>query len=66
MNRCSVCKKKLNLIELECYKCRCENNFCKIHSSILNHTCTYDYIKENKKILNKKLKPIEPQKVIKI
>ena len=48
MNTCSKehCKKKLPLIY---YPCKCKKNFCETHKYPEDHSCSYDYFKENQK-----------------
>ena len=59
------CKKKLTLIDLQ-KKCKCNNYFCIKHFSNLNHSCSHDYKKETKAILEKQNVKCENSKVIKI
>ena len=48
--KCNKCKKKLNMIY---YTCKCGKMFCFEHLSPHNHNCTYDYITEKKKQIQK-------------
>ncbi len=40
---CHICKKKLNLIPLQC---KCGFFFCNNHYFFENHNCSYNYKKE--------------------
>ncbi len=60
--RCSVCNKKISIIEQEYCKCKCEKMFCPKHKSPVykesesGHVCLFNYIGDNQnnlaKILN--------------
>jgi hypothetical protein len=65
--KCSICHKKINLIEQLTSKCRCDNYYCKNHKFAgVGHDCSYDYkinfvsefIKQNMKIISVKVDKI--------
>ena len=65
-NKCNVCNKKLNIIQLEI--CKCENNFCDIHRFPETHNCIEikNIISEQREKLKLTLEKVENSKVIKI
>ena len=46
------CKHKLKLID---FPCKCDKKFCSKHRHAEDHYCTYDYQKNNNKILHTNL-----------
>ena len=48
--RCHLCKKKLKLLN---FTCKCEHKFCSKCRYPSVHNCTFDYVAENKKKLEK-------------
>jgi len=54
-NKCSICNKRISIIEELTAKCKCNKFFCVIHKYPDTHNCSFDYIKENQDILQKKL-----------
>ena len=59
--RCTICKKKLNIICKEIYTCKCNNLFCReVH--LYNHDCTFDFHANEQKILETNLKAVKLKK----
>ncbi|NBR60641.1 hypothetical protein EB118_18830 [bacterium] len=52
LKRCGVCSKKVGLTG---FQCRCGTLYCGLHRYPDEHSCTFDYLSEDKKILEKKL-----------
>jgi len=48
--KCHQCKKKLKMIH---YTCKCLNTYCQKHLSGHSHSCTFDYVKEKKELIEK-------------
>jgi hypothetical protein len=48
--RCTICRKKLGLLPL---KCRCTSSFCSEHIVAEEHSCSFDYKKEQEEKLKK-------------
>lgn len=59
-DRCLICRKKLGLLPL---KCRCENIFCSGHILAEDHSCTFDYKKEQEARLEKAMPLVENSKM---
>jgi hypothetical protein len=57
-----MCKKKLRLAQR--IECKCGGLFCPLHRAICDHNCTFDYLTENKKKLERKNPKIQAAKVI--
>lgn len=64
--RCNICKKKISIIEEIMAKCKCNNNYCTLHRLPEYHNCDFDYISENKIILEKKLVKPEQNRNIEV
>lgn len=70
-NRCSICKKKLNLVEQNAGHCKCNEVFCAKHRCVRTnssspghcHPCTFDYLQEQKQLLNKQNPVIKYEKI---
>ena len=60
--RCLICNKKLGLID---YSCRCGNFYCQKHRLPELHSCSFDYQKSGKELLDKNNPTIVADKVIK-
>ena len=41
--------------------CKCLKHFCNLH--LIDHNCTFDYFKENKKKLHNTLQKVEKEKI---
>jgi len=60
--KCSICSKKISLVETVVCRCRCDKLFCNIHR--IDHKCTFDYKEHYKnnntlvKIIGDKINPI--------
>ena len=65
--RCTICSKKISIIEQEYCKCKCDKMFCPKHKNSTyrestgeGHLCTFDYVTDNKdklaKLLGEKIK----------
>ena len=67
-NKCNICNKKLNIIQIEISKCRCLNIFCDLHRFPETHNCSeiQNIINEQRQNLKENLKKIENAKIIKI
>jgi hypothetical protein len=60
-NRCFVCKRKLNLVEQTAGICKCNQVFCARHKCVRDasttddrcHPCSFDYLKEQKQLLQR-------------
>ena len=61
--KCSICKKKLSLVEKEIGKCKCKNYYCAKHRSSAAHECSYDYQTEKKETLKEKMPEVTFQKI---
>ncbi|KAL6122719.1 hypothetical protein NUSPORA_00248 [Nucleospora cyclopteri] len=59
---CGVCKKKLKFIST--YQCRCGNNYCGKHRFFDQHSCTFDYKTEAKKILEQNNPKVRAKKLL--
>lgn len=66
-NICSLntCNKRLTLVESD-IKCKCNKIFCLKHRYSLYHNCDFDYKKEHKEQLGKKLEKVINDKIKKI
>ncbi len=60
--KCPNCNKKMNF-EMSC---KCSKTFCLNCLPSFNHGCSYDYKKENIKILQTKLIKVEKEKIVNI
>jgi predicted nucleic acid binding AN1-type Zn finger protein len=58
--KCGYCSKKLGLIP---FVCRCGGSFCAAHRLDIDHTCSFDYQKENRKLLSTTLEKVVGRKV---
>ena len=61
--RCPVCNKKLGLME---FKCKCDIRFCIHHANPESHECSFNYKKDERENLSKKLVKVVAEKVIPI
>lgn len=61
MKRCQVCSTKLRLGQP--YSCRCGGRFCPRHVIQAEHSCTFDFKKQQRDLLKKHLKAIRPSKI---
>ena len=61
MARCFKCNKKLKMAEELVGKCRCNNLYCMKHRISSQHSCTFDFKNDNKKILENQ--KVEAKKV---
>ena len=50
--KCFYCKKKLRMTELN-FICKCKHSFCHQHLNPHSHKCTFDYLKERQKQIQK-------------
>ena len=64
--RCFECKSKLSLIQIECNKCLCGGVYCSKHRLAEQHSCSYDYKTDGKKLLEKRNPRIVAEKLNKI
>lgn len=59
--RCYVCKRKLTLVEQTAGVCKCKQIFCAKHRCVQTqhttnghcHSCSFDYLAEQRDLLNK-------------
>lgn len=65
MTRCCVCKRKIRLNQ-SVISCKCDKILCNKHRFPDQHECTYNFKKENKKLLARTLVQVECEKVLKI
>jgi hypothetical protein len=62
MNRCNNCKKKIGIMN---FSCRCDyKNLCS--KCLSNHNCNFDYKKDWKESLTKRLPVVIADKIEKI
>jgi hypothetical protein len=59
--KCNECKKKIKSLMLDIHMCKCLKHFCNLH--LIDHNCTFDYFKENKKKLHNTLQKMEKEKI---
>ncbi|OMH82152.1 AN1-type zinc finger protein-like protein [Zancudomyces culisetae] len=52
--RCGVCRLKIPLVKQATNKCRCDKVFCDVHKFPDQHQCTFDFLKRDRKELEKK------------
>ena len=64
--RCFECKSKLSLAQRECNKCLCGGVYCSKHRLAEQHSCSYDYKTDGKKLLEKRNPRIVAEKLNKI
>lgn len=50
---CKICKRKINIIHIELYTCKCSKTYCGDHLS--DHDCKYNHLKEYRNILKTRL-----------
>jgi len=43
--KCSVCKKKIPILMVDVYTCKCKNIYCPQHK--LDHNCSWNFFEEN-------------------
>lgn len=60
--KCHHCNKKPRPINI-LVDCKCNGRFCLKHISPETHQCSFDYIKEGKEILERRLPLIDNDKV---
>lgn len=63
---CSVCNKKLSIVEVSIGKCKCESLFCSKHRYPKEHKCTFDYKSLNERNLIRNNPPIRADKLTRI
>lgn len=61
---CLCCNKKLNILMIDLYTCKCTKIYCRNH--MLSHNCTFDYKILNSIQLKDKLPIIVAEKISKI
>ena len=61
--RCQQCNKKIGMLGIEC---KCKNVYCSGCRYAENHDCKFDYVNEERKILEKNNPPIKSEKITKI
>ncbi len=64
VKRCCNCKRKVGILDFQC-KCN-RGEFCRKCYHVSDHNCTYDYVAEQRKLLEKKLVPVVADKVSKV
>ena len=60
--KCFKCKKKVLMIE----QCKCNNKYCLNCLPYFEHSCSFDYKEDKKKILTENNQKIEFAKVVEI
>ena len=60
MNLCIVCNKKVKIFAVQC---KCKQPLCKLHVSETSHTCSFDYKKHSKELLNMTNPKITTEKI---
>lgn len=65
MSVCQVCSKRLKLSESVIF-CKCKKVFCNKHRSSYSHDCLFDYKKNQREFLSKKLFKMNDHKMRKI
>jgi hypothetical protein len=63
-SKCSVCKKKINVLMKEIHTCRCQGVYCRIH--LHDHNCTFNYHEMFCKNVEKNLPVVKKDRVEKI
>jgi len=59
--KCHTCRKKVHIV----FSCRCGKKYCQVHLPSDVHNCTFDYVRNNKKHLEK-VKPVIKDKIQRI
>ena len=60
-NRCNICNKKVNIMMLDRFTCRCKGVYCNLH--LHDHGCNFDYNENFKEKMATELVKVEPSKV---
>ena len=60
--RCGKCSKRIKSVLP--IKCRCDKYYCHSHKTPYDHECSYDWVNNNKKIIEKENKEIRHDKVV--
>ncbi len=60
---CFYCQKKLKVYERTAYVCRCKRAFCALHRLQADHNCTYNFKRDDKKVLKEQLQKCVAKKV---
>jgi hypothetical protein len=64
VKRCCNCSRKVGILA---FPCRCNRGeFCRKCYHASDHNCTYDYVAEQRKLLEKTLVPVVADKVSKV
>ena len=64
VKKCCNCRRKVGPLS---FQCRCNRgDFCRKCYHVSDHNCTYDYVAEQRKLLEKKLVPVVADKVSKV
>jgi len=58
--KCSICRRKINKMYKMTSMCKCGNYYCSLHK--FDHKCSFDYKREQTKILKDNLVKIENNK----
>lgn len=59
--RCYTCRTKIKAILP--IKCKCNNYYCNLHKDPWEHSCSFDYINEQKEKLKNQNQKIISQKI---
>lgn len=62
-NRCNKCNKKLSLMSIQTGKCRCGGIYCMGCFSAKEHSCTFNYLEQSQKNIEKNNPAVIPAKV---
>jgi predicted nucleic acid binding AN1-type Zn finger protein len=66
MVKCFSCNKKLSLMEESMGNCKCEKYYCILHKLPEDHTCTYNFKKEQQEKLEQEMKRVQASKITSI
>lgn len=54
---CKSCKRRISKLYIEMYTCKCKKVYCGNH--LHSHTCNFDHVEEQQKILRERLPVVE-------
>ena len=63
-HRCTICRKKIHSLYLVTHTCRCGQLFCDSHMH--DHSCTYDYTENGKKVIEAQNPHVQFDKIQKL
>lgn len=62
---CKKCNKKLSMLMIKLYTCKCGDIYCREHM-FGEHSCSFDYKKCSQEHLKKQMPVVIAEKIIKI